>query len=165
MVGRQAYPALLGARLLSNVDIIALGYPGLFLAALVAATLLPAQSELLLLVMLATGRFEPGLLLLVASLGNVFGSTINWALGRFLAHHRDSRWFPISEAAMVKSERRYRRFGELSLLMSWLPVIGDPLTLIAGVLRTPLLRFLVLVTIAKVGRYAVLMAAQGYLAA
>lgn len=147
------------------MDVFALGYPGLFLAALLAATLLPAQSELLLLAMLATGRFEPGFLLLTASLGNVLGSTINWALGRFLARHRGARWFPVSEAAMVKAERRYRRFGELSLLMSWLPIIGDPLTLIAGVLRTPISRFLVLVTIAKVGRYAVLMAVHGYLIA
>ncbi len=156
---------LLGSVLLANVDIIALGYPGLFLAALIAATLLPAQSELLLLAMLATGRLEPGWLLLAATSGNVFGSTINWAFGRFLARHRGSRWFPVSEAAMAKAERRYRRFGELSLLMSWLPLIGDPLTLIAGVLRTPLSRFLVLVTIAKAGRYAVLMAAHGYLTA
>ena len=64
---------------------------------------------------------------------------------------------------MAKAEQRYRRFGELSLLLSWLPVLGDPLTLIAGVLRTPLLRFLLLVAIAKVGRYAVLMGVQGYL--
>src|SRR3546814_4557232 len=68
--------------------------------------------------MLATGRFEPGFLLLTASLGNVLSSTINWALGRFLARHRGARWFPVSEAAMVKAERRYRRFGELSLLRS-----------------------------------------------
>jgi len=150
---------------LPNVDLMALGYPGLFLAALVAATLLPAQSELLLLAMLATDRFDPALLLLAASLGNVLGSTINWALGRYLAHYRDSRWFPVPETAMAKAERRYRRFGELSLLLSWLPIVGDPLTLIAGVLRTPFLRFLLLVTIAKAGRYAALMAAHGYLAA
>lgn len=151
--------------LLPNVDLIVLGYPGLFLAALAAATLLPVQSELLLLAMLASGRFDPALLLLAASLGNVLGSTINWALGRFLAHHRDARWFPVSKTAMLMAERRYRRFGELSLLLSWLPIIGDPLTLIAGVLRTPLSRFLLLVIIAKVGRYAVLMAAHGYLTA
>lgn len=154
-----------GSLLLSNVDIVALGYPGLFLAALIAATLLPAQSELLLLAMLASGRFEPGLLLLAASLGNVLGSTINWALGRFLARFRGARWFPVSEPAMAKAERRYRRFGEFSLLLSWLPVIGDPLTLIAGVLRTPLHRFLLLVTIAKVGRYAALLVLHGYLTA
>ncbi len=165
MVGPSAFRASSGSSLLSNVDLIALGYPGLFLAALVAATLLPAQSELLLLAMLATGRFEPALLLVAASLGNVLGSTINWALGRFLSRHRGARWFPVSEAAMVKATARYRRFGELSLLLSWLPVIGDPLTLIAGVLRTPLWRFLLLVSIAKVGRYAVLMAVHGYLAA
>ncbi len=150
---------------LPNVDLMTLGYPGLFLAALVAATLLPAQSEMLLLAMLATGRFDLALLLLAASLGNVLGSMINWALGRYLAHHHGSRWFPIAETAMAKAERRYRRFGELSLLLSWLPIVGDPLTLIAGVLRTPFLRFLLLVTIAKAGRYAALIAVHGYLTA
>lgn len=151
--------------LLPDIDYLGWGYPGLFLAALVAATLLPAQSELLLLAMLASRRFDAALLLLVASAGNVLGSTINWAIGRFLAHHRGARWFPVSEAAMSKAEDRYRRFGTLSLLFSWLPIIGDPLTLIAGVLRMPLSRFLLLVTIAKAGRYLVLIAAHGYLTA
>jgi len=140
-----------------------LAYASLFGVAFLAATLLPAQSELVLLAMLAVGRFEPGLLLLAASLGNVLGSTVNWLLGRSLARFRGARWFPVSEPAMAKAEQRYRRFGELSLLLSWLPIIGDPLTLIAGVLRTPLHRFLIYVTIAKVGRYAALMALHGYL--
>ncbi len=147
------------------MDFIALGYPGLFLVALVAATLLPAQSELLLLAMLASGRFDPAWLLLAASVGNVLGSTVNWAIGRFLAQHRGARWFPVSVEAMAGAERRYLKYGQWSLLLSWLPVIGDPLTLIAGVLRMPLLRFVVLVTIAKTGRYAALMAAHGYLTA
>ena len=157
--------ALSEPSLLQSIDPFALGYPGLFLAALVAATLLPAQSEILLLAMLDSGKFEPALLVLAASLGNILGSVINWTLGRFLVRHRGARWFPVSEAAMAKAERRYRRFGELSLLLSWLPIVGDPLTLIAGVLRTPLPRFLMLVAIAKSGRYLVLLAAQGYLAA
>ncbi|CAH0498886.1 MULTISPECIES: YqaA family protein [Sphingomonadaceae] len=164
-VGSSASCVLPESFQLPDIDLLALGYPGLFLAALVAATLLPAQSELLLLAMLASGRFEPVPLLLAASVGNVLGSTLNWALGRFLAHHRGARWFPVSETAMAKAERRYRRFGALSLLFSWLPIIGDPLTLIAGVLRTPLSRFLLLVTIAKSGRYLVLMVAHGYLTA
>lgn len=151
--------------LLASIDPFALGYPGLFLAALVAATLLPAQSEILLLAMVESEKFEPALLLLAASLGNILGSVINWAIGRFLARHRGAPWFPVSEDAMAKAERRYRRFGELSLLLSWLPIVGDPLTLIAGVLRTPFPRFLLLVAIAKAGRYLVLMAAHGYLAA
>src|SRR3546814_14048271 len=102
--------------------------------------------------MLATGRFEPGFLLLTASLGNVLGSTINWALGRFLARHRGARWFPVSEAAMVKAERPYRRFGGLSLFMSWLPTIGAQLTLISGVLRPPISRFLLPLTLPNVRR-------------
>ena len=154
-----------GSTLLPNVDLMVLGYPGLFLAALVAATLLPAQSELLLLAMLASGRFDPALLLLVASLGNVLGSTINWALGRFLAHHRDARWFPVSKTAMLRAERRYRRFGELSLLLSWLPVIGDPLTVLAGVMRLAWWRALLWIVLAKGARYALLIVmAQQWLA-
>lgn len=147
-----------------DASLALLGYPGLFLAALVAATLLPAQSELLFVAMLATGDYQPLLLLLAASLGNIAGSTINWALGRYLAHHREAGWFPVSRAAMERAERWYQRFGITSLLLSWAPVIGDPLTLIAGVLRTPLPRFLLLVTIAKTGRYAALMALYGYFA-
>ena len=144
--------------------LVAAGYPGLFLIALIAATLLPAQSELVFFAMLATGRFDPALLLLAAASGNIAGSTINWAIGRYLAHHRGARWFPVSEPAMVRAEAWYWRFGSASLLLSWVPIIGDPLTLIAGVLRTSLARFLILVSIAKTGRYLVLMALQGYLA-
>lgn len=143
--------------------VFALSYPGLFLTALIAATLLPAQSELMLVAMLATGRFEALWLLVVASAGNVLGSIVNLAIGRLLASGRRPRWFPISDAALERAQRRYRRYGEASLLLSWLPIIGDPLTMIAGVLRMPLPRFLLLVTIAKAGRYAVLMVAHGLL--
>jgi membrane protein YqaA with SNARE-associated domain len=129
---------------------------GLFLSAFVAATLLPAQSEAVLVGLLLGGQYPLWSLLLAASLGNVLGSLVNWLLGRGIERWRGRRWFPVSAAALEKAQRHYQRFGCWSLLLSWAPIIGDPLTLIAGVMREPLWRFLLLVTLAKVGRYAVL---------
>lgn len=133
-------------------------YSALFVAAFVAATIVPAQSELLLATLLAAGRFETTALLAAATAGNVLGSLVNWLIGRKLAHHADARWFPASERAMRRAEAWFTRFGPAALLLSWLPVVGDPLTLIAGVLRMRLIPFLVIVTIAKVGRYILLAA-------
>ncbi|WP_067215658.1 YqaA family protein [Stappia indica] len=132
-------------------------YGGLFLSALGAATLLPMQSEAVLVGLLLSGR--PVLLLLfVASLGNTLGGLINWALGRGIERFRHRRWFPVGEAALTRAQDWYSRWGKWSLLLSWMPIIGDPLTLAAGVMRERFLTVLVLVAIAKTGRYAVLAA-------
>jgi membrane protein YqaA with SNARE-associated domain len=139
----------------------ALDYAGLFVAAFAAATLLPAQSELLLAGMVLSQKYSVGLLLLVASLGNVLGSTVNWLLGLFLARFEGRRWFPVDRSKIAKAEAWYRRYGRWSLLLSWVPVIGDPLTVVAGVLREPLPVFLALVTLAKVGRYLAVAALAG----
>ena len=93
-----------------------------------------------------------------ASVGNVVGSTINWAMGRSIEKLRERRWFPIKPRALERAENWYRRFGRWTLLLSWTPVIGDPLTMIAGVLREPLWSFLLIVAIAKTARYAVIAA-------
>lgn len=132
------------------------GLGALFLAALVAATLLPAQSELVLTAMLLAGRWDPAVLIAVATVGNVAGSTVNWLIGRFLSDRRDARWFPVSAAALGRAERRFQRFGLPVLLLSWVPIIGDPITLVAGLLRVRFLSFLLVVTLAKGGRYAAL---------
>ncbi|KAA0591931.1 membrane protein YqaA with SNARE-associated domain [Azospirillum lipoferum] len=134
-------------------------YGSLFLVALVAATIFPAQSELLLAGLHASGNYHDGLLILVATVGNVAGSTINWALGRYLMHFQDRRWFPVSRPLVERATGWYQRFGVWSLLMAWVPVIGDPLTLVAGILRVDLRLFLLLVTIGKLGRYVVLIVA------
>jgi membrane protein YqaA with SNARE-associated domain len=127
-------------------------YLGLFAVSLLAATVLPAQSEVVLAGMILAERYHLWLLILVASVGNVLGSVVNWFLGRFIAHFEGRRWFPVKRDQIAKAERWYQRYGYWSLLLSWAPVIGDPLTVVAGVLREPLPVFLVLVTIAKVGR-------------
>ncbi|MBS7546134.1 YqaA family protein [Ancylobacter oerskovii] len=133
-------------------------YAGLFLAALVAATILPMQSEAVLAGLLVAGKQPAALLIAVASAGNVLGSVVNWWLGRFIEHYADRRWFPASPAQLARAQNWYRRYGKWSLLLSWAPVIGDPLTLVAGVMREPFPVFLLLVTLAKVGRYLVLAA-------
>lgn len=132
-------------------------YLGLFFTALAAATILPMQSEALLAGLLLAD-YPPLPLLAAASAGNVLGSVINWLLGRGIERFRGRRWFPVSEAALVRAQRWYGRYGKWSLLLSWVPIIGDPLTVVAGVLREPLPTFLLLVSIAKIGRYLVLTA-------
>ncbi|MDO8885101.1 MAG: YqaA family protein [Pseudotabrizicola sp.] len=129
---------------------------GLFLAAFAAATLIPAQSEAVLVAMILSASHPIWLLLTIATFGNVLGSAINWAMGRFLIRFADRRWFPFSQAQMGKATGWYSRWGHWSLLASWVPVIGDPLTLVAGVLREPFWRFALIVTLAKGGRYLVL---------
>lgn len=137
---------------------------GLFLAALVAATILPAQSEAVLVALIAKGDVPVALLVVVATAGNVIGSVVNWLLGRFIERWRGKRWFPASEASLDRAQRWYHRFGRWSLLFAWLPIIGDPLTVVAGMLREPLASFLVLVTIGKLSRYiALALAAKGLL--
>jgi membrane protein YqaA with SNARE-associated domain len=134
-------------------------YAGLFLTALVAATILPMQSEAALVGLLLTGAYPVWILIAVASVGNVLGSVINWMLGRGVERFRDRKWFPIKPAALERAQTWYRRYGKWSLLLSWAPIIGDPLTVAAGVLREPFPVFLALVTAAKVGRYLLLAAA------
>ncbi|MHC8407201.1 MULTISPECIES: YqaA family protein [unclassified Pseudomonas] len=131
-------------------------YIGLFFAAFGAATLLPLQSEALLVGLLLSDQYWLWLLLTVATLGNVLGSLVNWWLGRRVERFRERRWFPVSPANLDRARVQYQRYGHWSLLLSWLPIIGDPLTLIAGVMREPLGRFLLIVTVAKGARYGVL---------
>jgi membrane protein YqaA with SNARE-associated domain len=133
-------------------------YGGLFLAAFAAATILPAQSEAVLAGLLAAGNHAPTLLILVAGTGNVLGSVVNWLLGRGIERFRGARWFPVSEKQLDRAGSWYRKYGWWSLLLSWVPVIGDPLTVAAGVMREPFARFLLVVSIAKFGRYIVLAA-------
>lgn len=135
-----------------------IAYVALFLSALVAATILPMQSEAVLAGLLIAGAHPASVLLIVATTGNVLGSLINWYLGRYLLHFKDRRWFPASDAQLERARTWYRRYGRWSLLGSWLPVVGDPLTVVAGLMREPLAPFLLLVAVAKGTRYLVLAA-------
>jgi membrane protein YqaA with SNARE-associated domain len=135
------------------------GYLALFVGSFLAATLLPFSSEVMLGGLVASGTFNPVLLWLVASVGNVLGGVANWVLGRSFLHWKDHRWFPFRATQLERAQRTFARYGLWTLLFSWVPVIGDPLTFAAGVLRVPFVVFLVLVAIGKAVRYALLMAA------
>jgi membrane protein YqaA with SNARE-associated domain len=133
-------------------------YLSLFAAAFLAATLLPAQSELALAGLLVLGEQPAWALIAAATAGNVLGSGTNWLLGRCCARFQDKGWFPASGASLDKAAAWYRKYGRWSLLLSWAPVIGDPLTVIAGVLREPFASFCCIVLVAKLGRYLVVAA-------
>jgi membrane protein YqaA with SNARE-associated domain len=130
----------------------------LFTSALLAATLIPAQSEAVLASLILKGAHSPLLLVTVATAGNVLGACINWGLGRYVWHFRNRRWFPLSGVQLARTTALYQRFGVWTLLGAWIPFIGDPLTVIAGALKTPLPTFLLLVTLGKAGRYLALVA-------
>ncbi|MDR2309728.1 YqaA family protein [Pseudochrobactrum asaccharolyticum] len=133
------------------IDITA--YAGLFFSALIAATLLPMQSEAVLVGLILASKQSPVLLIVVASLGNILGAVINWLMGRGIERFKDRTWFPAKGAVLERAQNWYSRYGKWSLLLSWLPIIGDPLTVIAGVMREPLRTFIVLVAIGKITRY------------
>ena len=125
----------------------------LFLSAFGAATLLPLQSEAVLVGLLAQAQYPVWLLVAVASLGNILGSCVNWWLGLKVEQYKNRKWFPVSEQKMLQAQGIYQKYGFWSLLLSWVPVIGDPITLIAGLLKENFVRFVVMVSIAKIGRY------------
>ena len=133
-----------------------ISYTSLFISALIAATILPMQSEALLIGLLVAGDKSIVALVIIATLGNVLGSIFNWYLGQFITRFQNKRWFPASTTQLAKAESWYFRYGRWSLLASWLPVVGDPITVMAGVLGERFMPFLFLVTIAKGARYTVL---------
>lgn len=127
----------------------------LFFSALISSTLLPGGSEVLLLYKLHDGG-NPVALVLTATVGNVLGSLITYGMGRLGNEAAHRKWLRMSEKDVARAERWFGRYGQPSLLFAWLPVVGDPLCLVAGLLRSPLVWFLVLVTIGKLARYAFL---------
>jgi membrane protein YqaA with SNARE-associated domain len=121
-----------------------------------AATLLVLPSEAVLIAQIKAGLAPTWALFVAATIGNVAGSTFNWWLGRHARRFEGRRWFPFSPASIEASSARFQRWGLWSLLFAWLPIVGDPLTFVAGVLRVPFPWFLPLVALGKGGRYAIL---------
>ncbi|MDP6689631.1 MAG: YqaA family protein [Alphaproteobacteria bacterium] len=127
----------------------------LFLNAFVASTIVPAASEATLWLIVAD---NPALLwpaIAVASAGNTAGSAVNWALGRFLSGFSNHKWYPLKPEQQRRASAWFQRFGLWSLLFAWLPIVGDPLTVAAGMLRVRFAIFLALVAVGKAGRYVI----------
>lgn len=140
-----------------------LGYFGLFVASFLAATILPLSSEVVLSALLING-LSPIALITIATTGNVLGSLTNYALGYWASLEVVKKWLKISDEEFVRTEQRFIKYGLFSLCFAWVPIIGDPLTVIAGVLRIRLLWFVLLVTTGKLLRYIIItyLTAQAY---
>lgn len=132
---------------------IASSLTGLFLLAFFAATLLPGGSEAALLAMAALSEHATLTLLTVASVGNILGSVLNYWLGRMALRYQTRKWFPVSPTALRRAQGWFSHWGQWSVLLAWVPIIGDPITVAAGVMRMRFWVFLLLVSISKTLRY------------
>ena len=133
--------------------IILFSYFQLSLISFLAATILPFSSEVVLTTMYLSNSFEPYFLLIFASIGNIMGSITNWYLGKKITLFQNRKWFPVSPDQLERSRKYFQKYGLWSLLLAWVPIIGDPLTLLAGVLKVRFDIFFVLVSISKISRY------------
>ena len=133
--------------------LILFSYLQLLIVSFLAATILPFSSEIVLTAMYLSNSFETYFLLIFASIGNILGSITNWYLGKKITIFQDRKWFPVSPNQLDRSQKYFQKYGLWSLLLAWVPIIGDPLTLLAGVLKVRFSLFLILVSISKISRY------------
>ena len=131
-------------------------YLSLFFISFLSATVLPFSSELTLAVLISTSNYDNLLLLVVASFGNILGSVFNWGLGFYSRNLSIKKWFPFKETQIERSSKWFSKFGKWSLLFAWVPIVGDPLTFVAGLLRVRFFDFIILVAIGKVSRYLII---------
>ena len=132
-------------------------YLSLFFISFLAATILPFSSELTLAGLISTSNYDNLLLLVFASFGNVLGSVFNWGLGFYSRNLITKKWFPFKETQIERSSKWFSKFGKWSLLFAWIPIVGDPLTFVAGLLRVRFFDFIILVAIGKVSRYVIIL--------
>jgi len=128
-------------------------YISVFFLSFLAATIIPFSSEVGLLSYMAVGKFNNELLLIFASLGNILGSCVNYILGLYIINFKTRSWFPFRYNQILKATNWFNRFGVYSLFFAFLPIVGDPLTLIAGMFRVSFIKFIILVSLGKILRY------------
>ena len=133
--------------------LIANGYPALFFLSFLASTLIPLGSEWLLVALIVQG-FAPLPVVLVASTGNLMGACTSYGIGICGSTFLTTRILRLDENNRARAERFFATYGIWSLLLSWLPVIGDPLCVVAGVMKVGFGRFAILVLTGKAARYA-----------
>ena len=128
-------------------------YIGLFLSSFLSATILPGQSEIALTSLIILNNHSLSFLVFIASLGNVLGSLLNWFIGSKLERFKKKKWFPVTELQLKKASNWYHKYGKWTLLLSWVPFVGDPITIVAGIFRIPIMHFTLIVSFAKTMRY------------
>ena len=131
-------------------------YISLFTVAFMVATIVPFGSEAYFVTLLSMNKYNNLLLIIAASLGNVLGSVFNWVCGYYVNYLIKKPWFPFNNDMIDRGNNMFKKYGKWSLLFSWVPFVGDPITFVAGTLRYSLLPFIILVSIGKVGRYLLL---------
>jgi membrane protein YqaA with SNARE-associated domain len=132
-----------------------MGYLTLFFSAFGAATILPLSSEIAFIALLGL-NYDPTSVWLVATAGNTLGAACNWGMGRYLSHFESRSWFPFKPESLHRGQAWFQQYGVWSLLLAWLPIVGDALTVVAGVMRVRFPLFFCLTAIGKGSRYAVL---------
>ena len=128
-------------------------YSSLFISSFLSSTILPGHSEITLTTLILLEKYSQFLLIFFASFGNILGSVINWYLGFYIIKFVNKSWFPFKKKQLDKASLWYLKYGKWSLFFSWVPIIGDPLTIVAGIFRVPLIIFITIVSISKVLRY------------
>ena len=128
-------------------------YSSLFISSFLSSTILPGHSEITLTTFILLEKYSQFLLIFFASFGNILGSVINWYLGFYITKFVNKSWFPFKKKQLDKASLWYLKYGKWSLFFSWVPIIGDPLTIVAGIFRVPLVIFIIIVSISKVLRY------------
>ena len=128
-------------------------YSSLFISSFLSSTILPGHSEITLTTLILLEKYSQFLLISFASFGNILGSVINWYLGFYITKFVNKSWFPFKKKQLDKASLWYLKYGKWSLFFSWVPIIGDPLTIVAGIFRVPLVIFITIVSISKVLRY------------
>ena len=131
-------------------------YLSLFTIGFMVATIVPFGSEMYFATLLAMNKYNSILLLMAVSIGNILGSVFNWICGFYAAYFLKKKWFPINQNQIDKATNFFINYGKWSLLLAWVPFIGDPITFVAGTLRYSIYPFLLFVSISKITRYLVI---------
>ena len=131
-------------------------YISLFISSFLSSTLLPGHSELTLTAFILMKKYPVINLIFFASAGNILGSLINWCMGYYLTKLKDRKWFPFNKLQLTRVSKWFLKYGKWSLFFCWVPIIGDPLTMVAGIFRFPIHIFLLIVSFAKTMRYTII---------
>jgi membrane protein YqaA with SNARE-associated domain len=135
------------------MELFSIGFIGLFSASFLSATILPMSSEGILLLMLSQ-QYDPVSCLIIATIGNSLGGLTNYGLGMF----GNALWFKrfgIKEEKLMTFQKRIQKRGYLVAFFSWVPFIGDPMTVALGFFKVPFIPVLFFIVLGKLLRYLV----------